>query len=40
ADEFLTQTLQSALNLVDVRVLDRFVVAGDQAVSMRERGLL
>jgi len=40
ADEFLTQTLKSALNLVDVRVLDHFVVAGDRAVSMAERGLL
>lgn len=40
ADEFLTQSLKSALGLVDVRVLDHFVVAGDQAVSMAERGLL
>ena len=40
ADEFLTQSLRSALGLVDVRVLDHFVVAGDQAVSMAERGLL
>lgn len=40
ADEFLTQSLKSALNLVDVRVIDHFVVAGDQATSMAERGLL
>lgn len=40
ADEFLTQTLRSALSLVDVRVLDHFVVAGDQVVSFAERGLL
>lgn len=40
ADELLTQSLKSALGLVDVRVLDHFVVAGDQAVSMAERGLL
>jgi DNA repair protein RadC len=40
ADEFLTQTLKSALSLVDVRVLDHFVVAGDLATSFAERGLL
>ena len=40
ADEFLTQSLKSALALVDVRVIDHFVVAGDQLVSMAERGLL
>jgi DNA repair protein RadC len=40
ADEFLTQTLRSALNLVDVRVLDHMVVAGSQCVSFAERGLL
>ncbi len=40
ADEFLTQSLKSALNLVDVRVLDHFVVAGDRSISFAERGLL
>jgi DNA repair protein RadC len=40
ADEYLTQTLQSALGLVDVRVLDHFVVAREQVVSFAERGLL
>lgn len=40
ADEFLTQTLRSALVLVDVRVLDHFVVAGDKVVSFAERGLI
>jgi len=40
ADEFLTQTLKSTLSLVDVRVIDHFVVAGDQVVSMHERGLI
>lgn len=40
ADEFLTQSLKSALALVDVRVLDHFVVAGQQTVSFAERGLL
>lgn len=40
ADEFLTQTLRSALALVDVRVLDHLVVGCGQVVSMAERGLL
>ena len=40
ADEALTQTLKSALALVDVRVLDHFVVTSNQAVSMAELGLL
>ena len=40
ADEQLTQTLKNALALVDVRVLDHFIVAGDQTLSFAERGLL
>ena len=40
ADELLTQTLKAALALIDVRVLDHFVVAGGQAVSFAQRGLL
>ena len=40
ADEFLTQTLKSALALVDVRVLDHFVVGRSDVVSFAERGLL
>jgi DNA repair protein RadC len=40
ADESLTQTLKAALALVDVRVLDHFVVTSTQAVSMAELGLL
>lgn len=40
ADEFLTQTLKSALQLVDVRVLDHLVVGQGQVVSLAERGLL
>ncbi|GBU15274.1 UPF0758 protein [Polaromonas sp.] len=40
ADEALTQTLKAALGLVDVRVLDHFVVTNSQAVSMAELGLL
>jgi DNA repair protein RadC len=40
ADEYLTQTLKSALALVDVRVLDHFVITSEVAVSFAERGLL
>ena len=40
ADEYLTATLKSALALVDVRLLDHFVVGGDTVVSFAERGLL
>jgi len=40
ADEALTQTLKAALGLVDVRVLDHFVVTRTEAVSMAELGLM
>ena len=40
ADELLTQSLKQALALVDVRVLDHFVVAGTRTVSFAERGLI
>ena len=40
ADEYLTQTLKAALQLVDVRVLDHIIVGQGQVVSMAERGLL
>ena len=40
ADELLTRQLREALALVDVKVLDHFVIAGDQALSFAERGLL
>ncbi len=40
ADEYLTQTLKSALQLVDVRVLDHLVVGHGSVVSFAERGLL
>lgn len=41
ADEILTQTLKQALSLVDVRVLDHFIVAGQLSpISFAERGLL
>jgi DNA repair protein RadC len=38
ADQHLTKTLQSALALVDVRVLDHFVVGREGATSMAELG--
>lgn len=40
ADEFLTHALKSALALVDVKVLDHLVVAGEQVVSLAERGVM
>ncbi|MEO7056782.1 MAG: DNA repair protein RadC [Caldimonas sp.] len=40
ADEYLTQTLKTALALVDVRVLDHLVVGHGAVVSFAERGLL
>ncbi len=40
ADEILTRSLKSALGLVDVQVLDHFVVAGSGTTSFAERGLL
>ncbi len=40
ADEALTQALKQALALIDVRVLDHFIVAGNGMLSLAERGLL
>ena len=40
ADEALTKRLKEALALVDVRVLDHFVIAAGESVSFAERGLL
>jgi len=40
ADQALTETLQRALALVDVKVLDHFVVGRGAAMSFAERGLL
>jgi DNA repair protein RadC len=40
ADELITQALKKALGLVDIRVLDHFIVAGHQTMSFAERGLL
>ena len=40
ADELLTRNLKDALALVEIKVLDHFIVAGSQAISFAERGLL
>ena len=40
ADELLTTALKQALALVDIRVLDHFIVAGNTTLSFAERGLL
>ena len=39
ADEQITKRLKEALSMVDIRVLDHFIV-GDEVVSFAERGLL
>ena len=39
ANEMLTRRLRDALALVDVRVLDHFVVSGGESVSFAECGL-
>ncbi|WP_290872206.1 DNA repair protein RadC [Aquabacterium sp.] len=40
ADELLTQTLKSSLQLIDVRILDHLVVGRGGALSFAERGLI
>jgi DNA repair protein RadC len=40
ADRDLTQRLQEALGLVEIRVLDHFIVGDGQPLSFAERGLL
>ena len=40
ADEILTQSLKQALALVDVNVLDHFIVGAGSAMSFAERGLI
>jgi DNA repair protein RadC len=39
-DRLLTRSLQEALTLFEVKVLDHFIVAGENALSFAERGLL
>ncbi|MHB8257809.1 MAG: RadC family protein [Acidiferrobacterales bacterium] len=40
ADEILTSRLKDALSLVDIRLLDHFVIGGAESVSFADRGLL
>jgi DNA repair protein RadC len=40
ADELITRRIRDVLALIDVRVLDHVIVAGNSAISMAERGLL
>jgi len=40
ADEGLTHTLKAALSMVDVKVVDHLIVAGDSIFSMAEKGLM
>jgi DNA repair protein RadC len=40
ADEALTSALKASLSLLDVRVLDHLVIAGRQATSLAQRGLM
>ena len=40
ADEQLTKQLKQALELVDVKVLDHFIVAGNNTLSFSEKGLI
>lgn len=40
ADELLTQSLRQALAMIDVKVLDHFIVAGTHTLSFAERGLI
>ncbi len=40
ADESLTRRLQSALNLVDIKLLDHFVIGDGQCISLAERGII
>ena len=40
SDEVITRRLKEALLLVDIRVLDHFIVSNDVALSLAERGLI
>ena len=40
SDSILTSTLQRALSLVEIRVLDHFIVAGNSLSSFAERGMI
>ena len=40
ADERITKRLKSALELVDIRLLDHFIIGDGETTSMASRGLL
>src|SRR5476649_685453 len=40
ADELLTRQLREALSMVDIKLIDHFIVAGASAISFAERGLI
>jgi len=40
ADEVLTQSLKTALGMVDIRVLDHFIIGHNCALSFSEKGIL
>ena len=40
ADRWLTEQLRQALALVDIKVMDHFIIAGRESLSMAERGLI
>ena len=40
ADKFITKRLKEALKLVDIRVLDHFIIAGSETKSFAECGLM
>jgi DNA repair protein RadC len=40
ADQRITQRLQAALELVEIRVLDHLIVTAEDSVTFAERGLL
>lgn len=40
SDTSITRRLKEALSLVDIRLLDHFIVGGDETTSLAERGLM
>jgi DNA repair protein RadC len=40
ADQLITRRLKDALALVEIRVLDHLIIAGDEVVSFAEMGLV
>ena len=40
ADQRITQRVKDALALIDVRVLDHFIVTAEDSLSFAEKGLL